>query len=99
MAKNIEDTGARVRMLLGLDGQPQKGDKVGAFLWPVLADLWTYSANRIPEISDTIVEIDRAMRLAFNWELGTFELCDASGVVATVASMEKECRSTAAIVE
>src|SRR6058998_3648504 len=24
MAKNIEDTGARVRMLLGLDGQPQK---------------------------------------------------------------------------
>src|SRR5216683_1972658 len=25
MAKNIEDTGARVRMLLGLDGQPQKG--------------------------------------------------------------------------
>src|SRR5437660_2452723 len=55
MAKNIEDTGARVRMLRGLDGQPQKGDKVGAFLWPVLADLWTYSANHVPEISDTIV--------------------------------------------
>src|SRR5438445_13699296 len=70
MAKNIEDTDARVRMLLGLDGQPQKGDKVGAFLWPVLADLWTYSANRIPEISDTIIEIDRAMRQGFNWELG-----------------------------
>src|SRR3989449_8742434 len=99
MAKNIEDTGARVRMLLGLDGQPQKGDKAGAFLWPVLADLWTYSANRIPEISDTIVEIDRAMRLGFNWELGPFELWDAAGVDATVARMKKEGRPIAANVE
>src|SRR5690349_2369464 len=31
MAKNIEDTGARVRMLLGLEGTPQKNDKAGAF--------------------------------------------------------------------
>src|SRR5258705_8062984 len=51
MAKNIEATGARVRMLLGLDGSaPQKGDKAGAFLWSALSDLWAYSANRIPEI-------------------------------------------------
>src|SRR5437868_6789347 len=99
MAKNIEDTGARVRMLLGLDGQPQKGDKVGAFLWPVLADLWTYAANRIPEISDTIVEIDRAMRLGFNWERGPFELWDAAGVEQTVARMKKEAKPIAANVE
>jgi 3-hydroxyacyl-CoA dehydrogenase len=79
MGKNIEDTGARIRMLLGLDPQPQKPDKAGAFLWSALSDLWTYSANRIPEISDTIVEIDRAMRLGFNWEMGPFELWDAAG--------------------
>src|SRR5271168_3671020 len=48
MAKNIEDTGARVRMLLGLEGAPQKGDKAGAFLWAALTDLWTYAANRVP---------------------------------------------------
>ena len=59
MAKNIEDPGARLRMLLGLEGKPQKGDKAGAFLWSVLSDLWNYSANRVPEISDSIVEIDR----------------------------------------
>src|SRR6202034_1602291 len=46
MAKNIEDTGARLRMLLSLEGSPQKGDKAGAFLWSTLTDLWTYSANR-----------------------------------------------------
>jgi 3-hydroxyacyl-CoA dehydrogenase len=100
MAKNIEQTSARVRMLLGLDGgSPQKNDKAGAFLWAALSDLWTYSANRIPEISDSIVEIDRAMRLGFNWELGPFELWDAAGVEATVERMKKEDRPVAANVE
>jgi 3-hydroxyacyl-CoA dehydrogenase len=100
MAKNVEQTGARVKMLLGLDGgAPQKNDKAGAFLWSALSDLWTYSANRVPEISDSIVEIDRAMRLGFNWELGPFELWDAAGVEATVARMKKDNRPVAANVE
>ena len=103
MAKNVEETGARLRMLLGLnnggDGAPPKADKAGAFLWAALSDLWTYSANRIPEISDSVVEIDRALHLGFNWELGPFELWDAAGVEATVARMKKEGRPVAANVE
>jgi 3-hydroxyacyl-CoA dehydrogenase len=100
MAKNIEDTRARLRLLLGLEGSgPQKGDRAGAFLWSALSDLWTYSANRIPEISDSMVEIDRAMRLGFNWELGPFELWDAAGVEPTVARMKQEGRAIAANVE
>jgi 3-hydroxyacyl-CoA dehydrogenase len=99
-AKNVEETGARIRMLLGLDGSgPKKGDKASQFLWPALTDLWTYSANRIPEISDSVVEIDRAMRLGFNWELGPFELWDAAGVEATVERMKKEGRPIAPNVE
>jgi 3-hydroxyacyl-CoA dehydrogenase len=99
MAKNIEDTGVRLRTLLGLEGSPQKADKAGAFLWSALSDLWTYCANRVPEISDSIVEIDRAMRLGFNWELGPFELWDAAGVEPTVARMKKENKPVAANVE
>jgi 3-hydroxyacyl-CoA dehydrogenase len=100
MAKNIEDTGARVRTLLGLDGgAPQKGDKAGQFLWSALADLWTYAANRVPEISNSIVEIDRAMRLGFNWEMGPFELWDAGGIEATVARMKKDSKPVSANVE
>ena len=100
MARNVEETGARVRMLLGLDGgAPQKADKAGVFLWSALSDLWMYSANRIPEISDSVVEIDRAMHLGFNWELGPFELWDAAGVEATVARMKKEGHPVAANVE
>ena len=102
MAKNIEDTRARLRTLLGMDGvggSPQRADKAGQFLWAALADLWTYSANRVPEISDSIVEIDRAMKLGFNWELGPFELWDAAGVEATVARMKREGKPVAANVE
>ncbi|HEY6338194.1 MAG TPA: 3-hydroxyacyl-CoA dehydrogenase NAD-binding domain-containing protein [Candidatus Sulfotelmatobacter sp.] len=103
MAKNIEDTGARLRMLLGMDGgtspAASQKDKAGAFLWSALSDLWTYSANRVPEISDSIVEIDRAMRLGFNWELGPFELWDAAGVEPTVERMKKENRPVATNVE
>ncbi|HUO26172.1 MAG TPA: 3-hydroxyacyl-CoA dehydrogenase NAD-binding domain-containing protein [Candidatus Aquilonibacter sp.] len=99
MAKNIEDIGARLRMLLGLDGNAQKGDKAGQFLWSALSDLWTYSANRVPEISDSIVEIDRAMKLGFNWELGPFELWDAAGVEPIVARMKKEGKPVAENVE
>src|SRR5260370_7009369 len=64
-----------------------------------LSELWTYSANRVPEISDGVVEIDRAMRLGFNWELGPFELWDAASVEATVARMKKEGRPVAANVK
>ncbi|HWR17247.1 MAG TPA: 3-hydroxyacyl-CoA dehydrogenase NAD-binding domain-containing protein [Terriglobales bacterium] len=97
MAKNIEDTAQRLKMLLNLDGS--KPDKAGHFLWRTLSDLWNYAANRVPEISDTVVEIDRAMKLGFNWEMGPFELWDAAGVEATVARMKKEGKPVATNVE
>ena len=99
VAKNLEDIGPRLRMLLGFDGKPAKEDKAGAFLWSALCDLWNYSADRIPEISDSIVEIDRAMRLGFNWELGPFELWDVAGVEAVVERMRTDRRPVAANVE
>ena len=95
MAKNIEDTGARLKSLLSGAGKNREEQ----FLWAALSELWTYSANRIPEISDSVVEIDRAMRLGFNWELGPFELWEAAGVESTVARMKKEGRPIAANVE
>ncbi|MGE0405583.1 MAG: 3-hydroxyacyl-CoA dehydrogenase NAD-binding domain-containing protein [Candidatus Korobacteraceae bacterium] len=90
MARTVEDIGERLRMLLGFTGQ--KPDRAGQFLWEVLADLWTYSANRIGEICDSLDQIDRAMRLGFNWDLGPFELWDAVGVERTVERMTAEGR-------
>jgi len=94
MAKNVDELPERLKMLLA----PSK-DKANLFLWSVLSDLWTYSANRVPEISDSIVEIDKAMKTGFNWEMGPFELWDAAGVAKTVERMKKEGKPVAANVE
>lgn len=80
MAKTVESLPERLRLLLS--GNPEK-DKASAFYWRILPDLWLYSANRIGEISDSIADIDRAMRTGFNWELGPFEMWDAAGVAET----------------
>ncbi len=86
VAKNIEDTGARLRALVW--GK----DRVGAFLWKTISKTLQYAANRIPEVADTVVEVDRAMRWGFNWELGVFEVWDAIGVEKSVARLREEGR-------
>ncbi len=63
-------------------------DKGAQFAWKALASNLIYAANRIPEIADTIVEIDNAMRWGFNFEMGPFETWDAIGVKTAVAKME-----------
>ncbi|HKC63112.1 MAG TPA: 3-hydroxyacyl-CoA dehydrogenase/enoyl-CoA hydratase family protein, partial [Pyrinomonadaceae bacterium] len=84
MAKNIEATPERIRTLVW------SKDRVGAFLWKTMSRTMRYAANRIPEIADTVLEIDRAMRWGFNWELGVFETWDAIGVEKAVARMREE---------
>jgi len=97
MAKNVDSLGERVRMLTGFGGE--KLDKAGQFLWTALSEVFTYSANRIPEISDNVVEIDRAMRMGFNWEMGPFELWDAIGVRESDARMKQEGKPVSSNVE
>ena len=84
MGKNIEDTAARLKALVW------SKDRVGAFLWKTTMRTLSYAANRIPEIADTVVEIDRAMRWGFNWELGPFEVWDAIGLEKSVARLKEE---------
>jgi len=84
LAKQIESLPERIRTLLG--GNPEK-DKAAAFYWQILPDLWLYAAHRVGEISDSIADIDRAMRTGFNWELGPFEMWDAAGVAGTAAKL------------
>jgi len=86
-AKNIEVTPDRIKALVW--GK----DRAGAFLWKTLSRTLAYSAKRIPEIADTVVEVDRAMRWGFGWELGPFEVWDAIGVEKSVARMREEGQS------
>ena len=65
-------------------------DRGAQFAWKAVANNLIYAANRIPEISDTIVEIDNAMKWGFNFEMGPFETWDAIGLEKSVARMEKD---------
>ncbi len=48
-----------------------KGDDKGAkFAWKMAANSFQYAGNRIPEIADTIIEIDNSMKWGYNYEMG-----------------------------
>ena len=99
MGKAIEDTRERLRALVGplLDGQ--KGDKAQQFIWGGLSEMCLYAARRVPEISDSVVDVDRAMRWGFGWELGPFEMMDAIGAKAFAAQVQKEGRALPPVIE
>ncbi len=84
MAKSSDSAAERIRALLA--GNPER-DKAARFYWQILPELWAYTANRIGEVADSIVDIDRAMKAGFNWELGPFEMWDSAGVADTVKRM------------
>lgn len=90
MGRMIDDTRERLRALVGpvLSGQP--ADKASKFLWGALSRTCLYAARRVPEIADSPVDIDRAMRWGFAQELGPFEVWDTLGVEAMAKQFEKE---------
>jgi len=74
-------------------------DRAGQFLWKLFSETFIYSAAMVPEISDRVVEIDRAMRWGYAHTMGPFELWDALGVASTCARMAQEGRAVPANVE
>ena len=84
LVKQVDNPGQKVKMVVGA------ADKGAEFAWKSLRDTLIYAVNRIPEIADDVVNIDRAMRWGFNWEIGPFEMLDAIGVQAFVKRAEKD---------
>ena len=74
----------RLRALV--DGE----DEAGRLLWHTLAHTLAYASQRIPEIADSVTDIDNAMKWGFGWELGPFEIWDALGVRPTLERMTSE---------
>jgi 3-hydroxyacyl-CoA dehydrogenase len=95
--KGVEDTRARLRALVApaIEG---KGDIANQFLWGSLSESCLYAARRIPEIANSIVDVDRAMRWGFGWELGPFEVWDAIGVEKMAGAIEREGKQIPPIV-
>jgi len=83
-AKKTHDVRQRIKDLVEAD------DRAGAFAWALLRDTLAYTSRRFGEISDTIVDIDNALKWGFNWALGPFETWDALGVAATLKRMKAD---------
>ena len=91
--KAIDDTRQRLRALVGPILEGGKGDKAQQFLWGGLSETCLYAARRVPEISDSLADVDRAMHWGFGWELGPFEVVDALGLRAFAEQVQKEERN------
>lgn len=92
-AQSVADVGARLRQVIA------GTDPAGQFLWRVLSATSLYAAARVPEISDDIVSIDRAMEWGYGWGLGPFRLLDALGVSAVAERARAEGRGIPPLVE
>ena len=67
----------------GLRALVSHSDKGGRYAWRVLSETLSYAASLVPEIADDIDDVDRAMRLGYNWKPRAFraDRRDGRGVV------------------
>ncbi|MCB0188369.1 MAG: 3-hydroxyacyl-CoA dehydrogenase/enoyl-CoA hydratase family protein, partial [Caldilineaceae bacterium] len=65
-------------------------DRAGELIWHTLSNTMAYASKRVPEIADSLADIDNAMKWGFGWTYGPFETWDILGVAETVARMEGE---------
>ncbi|MDZ4768612.1 MAG: 3-hydroxyacyl-CoA dehydrogenase/enoyl-CoA hydratase family protein [Chloroflexota bacterium] len=80
--RKVEDTGERIRLLIDED------DRAGQLLFRHHAFLLAYASQRVPEITESLINIDNAQKWGFSHELGPFEIWDAIGVRASVGRFE-----------
>ena len=82
--RNLEQAADKIREMVWFD------DEAGRFAWTVTAETCLYSSELLGEIADDVVNIDRALRWGFNYELGPFQTWDAIGVEKSVERMKEE---------
>ena len=77
--------------LIGLKG------KMGDYAWAVLGGTLAYAASLVPDAADSIVAIDDAMKLGYNWKFGPFELIDKLGATKLAERLSAEGRAVPAL--
>lgn len=88
-AARIESLPERLAFVLAQD------DKAGRLARHAVYHTLAYASRRVPEITDRLADLDRAMRWGYSHELGPFELWDALGVRRTARAMGREGASAA----
>ena len=68
------------------------------YAWEILASTLCYAAALVPGVNESLVAIDDAMKLGYNWLQGPHEMIDAIGVDNFIARLEKDGREVPAFV-
>ncbi|MYA92909.1 MAG: 3-hydroxyacyl-CoA dehydrogenase/enoyl-CoA hydratase family protein [Chloroflexi bacterium] len=89
----VKPLGERIRLLI------ESSDRGGRYLYHLHAFLLAYASQRVPEITDSIVNVDNAHKWGFNHQLGPFEIWDAIGVAESIVRFEADGYPVAAWVK
>lgn len=73
----------------GLKALLEHPDKGGQYAWNLASQGLTYTASLVPEIADTIVDVDEAMKDGYGWETGPFETIDKMGAAWFAEKLSK----------
>lgn len=81
--RKVKPLGERIKLLINEE------DRAAQFLWHHHAFYLAYASNRVPEITESIVNVDNAQKWGFNHQMGPFEIWDAIGVADTIEKFEE----------
>jgi 3-hydroxyacyl-CoA dehydrogenase len=70
----------------------ESDDEVGDYAWEILANTLCYAAALVPDVNESLVAVDDAMKLGYNWIQGPFEMIDAIGVDRFIERLQKDGR-------
>ncbi len=86
-AKAIKALPERLRFMIARSAE-RPDDRAAALVVQTVLPMLGYAARRLPEIADSVADVDNAMRWGFAHELGPFQIWDALGVAATADLMQ-----------
>ena len=92
----LESARAGAKDLRALAEHPDRG---GQWAWRVLSNVIGYSAALVPEIADSVADVDAAMRLGYAWKRGPFELADRLGAAYVAGRLRAEGREVPALLD
>ena len=92
VAINAEAAGDFTRLL-------ESNDIYGQYAWEILSNTLCYAASLVPEVNESLVSVDDAMKLGYNWLKGPMEMIDAIGVDKFIARLDAEGRDVPAFVQ
>ncbi len=67
-------------------------DRYSRYAWKVLSDTLCYAAQLVPDVNESLLAVDDAMKLGYNWQRGPFELIDDIGATVFAGRLTDEDR-------